>query len=247
MLTVNDRPTLEGARQVLVETLEDEGRLRNLAWIEHNRRRVDEASGGRIGYVYVPDTGVHGQNELVRQFRSQFTREGLIVDERFNNGGFGPDRMIELLNRPVSHYRAVRNGPDWQDPDVGHAGPKAMLINSWSGSGGDMFPWAFRQAGLGPLIGTRTWGGVIGISGAPGLIDGGGVTVPTHGTYDLEGNWVMEGYGVDPDVEVQNDPTSMARGEDPQLERAVAEVLRMLDESPPRRPAKPAYPVIPGN
>ncbi len=247
MLTVNDRPTLDGAREVLVEPLEDEGRLRNLAWIERNRQRVDEATGGRVGYVYVPDTGINGHNELVRQFRAQFNLQGMIIDERFNSGGFGPDRMIELLDRPTNHYRAVRNGPHWQDPFIGHGGPKVMLINSWSGSGGDMLPWAFRQAGLGPLIGTRTWGGVIGISGAPALIDGGFVTVPSHGTYDPEGNWVMEGYGVDPDIEVLNDPTSMARGEDPQLARAISEILKMLEENPPQRPEKPVHPVIPGN
>ncbi len=246
MLTVNDRPTSDGAREVLVETLASEGRLRNLAWIEAKRRRVEEATGGRVGYIYVPDTFIDGQNELVRQFRPQFHRDGLIVDERFNSGGFGPDRMIELLNRPLGHYRAVRHGPDWQDPFIAHHGPQAMLINAWAGSGGDMLPYAFRQAGLGPLIGTRTWGGVIGISGSPSLIDGGRLTVPTHGFYDLEGNWQIEGHGVDPDVEVLNDPTSTARGEDPQLERAIEEVLKMLEEDPPQRPAKPAYPVVPG-
>ena len=242
MLTVNDKPSPEGAREVLVETLDNEARLRNLAWIEAKRRRVEEASGGRIGYIFVPDTGILGHTELIRQFRSQFHLPGLIVDERFNNGGFTPNRMIELLNRPRNQYRAVRNEPDWPGPSVAHHGAMAMLINSWSGSGGDMFPYAFRAAGLGPLIGTRTWGGVIGLSGSPPLIDGGGVTVPTHGMYDLEGNWVIEGYGVDPDIEVLNDPVSLERGVDPQLERGIQEVLKMLEENPPTRPEKPPYP-----
>ncbi len=242
MLTVNDQPTTEGAREVLVKTLSSEYRLRNLAWIEAKRRRVEEASEGRIGYIFVPDTAILGHTELIRQFRSQFHLPGLIVDERFNNGGFTPDRLVELLNRPRNHYRAVRNEPDWPGPSIAHHGAQVMLINSWSGSGGDMFPYAFRAAGLGPLIGTRTWGGVIGIAGAPALIDGGGVTVPTHGMYDLEGEWVIEGYGVDPDIEVLNDPISMERGVDPQLERGIQEVLRLLEEDPHERPAKPAYP-----
>ncbi len=242
MLTVNSKPSMEGAREVLVETLGDEQRLRNLAWIEAKRKRVEEASGGRIGYVFVPDTAILGHTELIRQFRSQFHLPGLIVDERFNNGGFSPSRLIELLNRPRTHYRAVRNEPDSPGPSVAHHGAQVMLINSWAGSGGDMFPYAYRAAGLGPLIGTRTWGGVIGLSGSPALIDGGGVTVPTHGMYDLEGNWVIEGYGVDPDIEVLNDPVSLERGVDPQLERGIEEVLKMLEENPPSRPEKPPYP-----
>ena len=242
MLTVNDQPSFEGAREVLVETLGDEYRLRNLAWIEGKRKRVEEASDGRIGYIFVPDTGIQGHTELIRQFRAQYHRQGLIIDERFNNGGFTTSRMIELLNRPRTHYRAVRNEPDWPGPIIAHHGARVMLINSWAGSGGDMFPYAFRAAGLGPLIGTRTWGGVIGMSGNPGLVDGGGVTVPTHGMYDTDGKWVIEGYGVDPDIEVLNDPVSMERGEDPQLERGIEEVLKMLEANPPTRPEVPPYP-----
>jgi tricorn protease len=247
LLTVNDRPTFDGARELLVETLADERRLRHLAWIEKNRRRVAEATGGRVGYVYVPDTGFNGHTELIRQFRSQYLHDGLIVDERFNGGGFGPERMIELLDRPLFYYRAVRSEPDWQEPLLAHHGPKAMLINGWAGSGGDLLPFAFRHAGLGPLIGTRTWGGVIGLAGAPGLIDGGFVTVPTHGTYSADGEWIIEGYGVDPDVEVLNDPTSMAEGRDPQLDKAIEHILEELEKNPHRRPAKPAYPVDPGS
>jgi tricorn protease len=241
-LTVNDKPTMAGAREVLVETLDDEYRLRNLAWINEKRLMVEKATGGRVGYIYVPDTGTDGQTELVRQFVGQYTRDGLIIDERFNSGGQIPDRFIELLNRPLYSYWAVRDGLDWQWPPVANVGPKAMLINGWSGSGGDAFPLFFKKAGLGPLIGTRTWGGLIGLSGSPGLIDGGGVTVPTFGIYSLEGQWIVEGHGVDPDIEVVDDPGAMAKGGDPQLERAIKEVMRALEANPPKRPAKPPYP-----
>jgi len=242
LLTVNDKPTLEGARSVTVETLESEGRLRQLAWVEAQRQFVDRASGGRIGYIYVPDTGIGGQNELVRQFRGQWDKDGLIIDERFNSGGQIPDRFVEMLGRKVLNYWGVRDGKDWQWPVTAHTGPMAMLINGWSGSGGDCFPFYFRQAGLGPLIGRRTWGGLIGISGAPVLIDGGTVTVPTFGIYSTDGNWMIEGHGVEPDIEVMDDPALLIQGRDPQLERAVKEVSDALARNPPRPPAKPKYP-----
>jgi tricorn protease len=241
LLTVNAQPTMTGAREVLVDTLDDDYRLRNLAWIEGMRRKVEQATGGRVGYVYVPDTGTNGQTELVRQLRGQVATEGLIVDERFNSGGQIPDRFVELLNRPVYNYWAVRDGRDWQWPPVAHVGPKVMLMNGWSGSGGDCFPFYFREAGLGPLIGTRTWGGLIGISGTPGLIDGGGVTSPTFSIYSKKGEWIIEGHGVDPDIEVVDDPAKMVDGGDPQLDRAIAEVMRRLQANPPARPKRPAY------
>ncbi len=240
-LTVNDRPTLQGARQVLVKALAGEERLRYLNWVEKNRRRVEEASKGRVGYIYVPDTGTGGQNDLVRQFRGQIDKEGLIIDERFNSGGQIPDRFIELLDRPVLSYWAVRDGSDWQWPPVANFGAKVMLINGWSGSGGDAFPYFFREAGLGPLIGMRTWGGLIGISGVPALIDGGSVTVPTFRMYSPGGKWFAEGHGVDPDIEVVDDPGLMAKGQDPQLDRGIQEVLRRLAEKPSAKPKRPAY------
>ncbi len=241
VLTVNGKPAAEGARKVLVKTLSSEGELRQLEWIEASRKRVDEATGGRVGYIYVPSTGIDGQNELVRQFAAQFEKEGLIIDERFNSGGQIPDRFIELLNRKALSYWAVRDGKDWQWPPTGHFGPKAMLINGWSGSGGDCFPYYFKKAGLGPLIGTRTWGGLIGLSGSPSLIDGGMVTVPTFRMYSTSGEWFAEGHGVDPDIEVINDPGEMAKGRDPQLERAIQEVQRMLKEKPFTPPKRPPY------
>lgn len=242
LLTVNSKPSLKGARDVLVDTLDDETRLRNLAWIESNRRHVEEKSAGRVGYVYVPSTGIDGQTELHRMFVPQFRKEALIVDERFNNGGQIPTRFIEMLNRPITNYWAVRDGKDWQWPPTSHVGPKAMLINQWSGSGGDCFPYYFRQAGLGPLIGKTTWGGLIGISGAPGLIDGGVVTVPTFSFYDTDGNWAVENSGVAPDIEVVDDPSLMTDGGDPQLDRAIAEMLAALAGAGPPHPQRPKNP-----
>jgi tricorn protease len=192
--------------------------------------------------VYVPDTGQNGQNELVRQWRGQVHLAGMVIDERFNSGGQIPDRFVELLNRPLRNWWGVRDGHDWPWPPIAQQGPKAMLINGWSGSGGDCFPYYFKQSGLGPLVGQRTWGGLIGITGAPGLVDGGSVTVPTFGIYDLNGSWIIEGYGVDPDIEVVDDPTAMAKGGDPQLERAVDEVLKALERQSPPKPRKPVYP-----
>jgi tricorn protease len=241
-LTVNSRPTRDGATNVLVQTLGTEARLRNLAWIEANRRRVEEASDGQIGYIYVPNTGRDGQNELVRQYAGQFKKPGLIVDERFNSGGQIPDRFVELLGRKPENYWGVRHGQDWQSPGNAHNGSMAMLMNGWSGSGGDCFPYYFKKAGLGPLIGTRTWGGLIGITGAPELVDNGGVTVPAFGIYDMNGNWIIEGEGVSPDIEVVDDPAEFARGIDPQLERAIAEVQKDLRAHPPKEVKRAKYP-----
>ncbi len=229
-LMVNDKPSMTGARTVIVETMRDESRLRHLAWIEANRKRVDEATGGRAGYIYVRSTGIDGQNELVRQFSAQWDKDALIIDERFNSGGQIPDRFIELLNRKPLAYWAVRDGKNWQWPPIGHFGPKAMLINGWSGSGGDAFPDYFRKAGLGPLIGSRTWGGLIGITGAPDLIDGGNITAPTFRMYDPDGEWFKEGHGVDPDIEEPENLTELAKGRDNQLEKAIENILEQLKD-----------------
>jgi tricorn protease len=241
VLTVNGKPGMDGARDVLVETLDDETRLRHLAWIEANRKRVDDATGGKIGYVYVQSTGIDGQSELMRQFAAQFDRQGLIIDERFNSGGQIPDRFVELLNRKPLAFWAVRDGKVWQWPWMANFGPKVMLINGWSGSGGDAFPDYFRKAGVGPLIGTRTWGGLIGISGAPSLIDGGNVTVPTFRMYDPDGKWFREGHGVDPDIEVPEDYSQLAKGIDVQLERGITEVMRLLAATPSPMAKQPEY------
>jgi len=241
-LTVNKTASMTDAKKVLVEPIRSETRLRNLEWIEKNRKMVDKMSDGKIGYIYVPSTGMDGQHELVRMFYGQWNKEGLIIDERFNNGGQIPDRFIELLNRKPLAYFDVRDGKNWQWPPVAHFGPKAMLINGWSGSGGDAFPDYFRKSGLGPLIGTRTWGGLIGISGAPSLIDGGSVTVPTFRMYDPNGKWFKEGHGVDPDIEVKEDHSKLAKGEDAQIAKAVEYILDELKKKgsihPPAPPAE---------
>lgn len=239
-LTINSTPSTKGAQKVLVKTLGSESRLRHLEWIESNRKTVAEATDDRVGYIYVRSTGVDGQNELVRQFMAQFDKEGLIIDERFNSGGQIPDRFIELLNRKPLAYWAVRDGKTWQWPPAANFGPKAMLINGWSGSGGDAFPDYFRKTGLGPLIGTRTWGGLIGISGVPSLIDGGIVTVPTFRMYNPDGTWFKEGYGVDPDIEVKENPGELGQGTDAQLQKAIEWINNELKdyEGMPARPAK---------
>jgi tricorn protease len=239
LLTVNSKPEMAGARQVVVKTLTSEVDLRFLSWIEERRQTVDKATGGKVGYIYVQSTGVDAQNELVRQFMAQWRKEGLIIDERWNSGGQIPDRFIELLNRPMLAYWAVRDGQVWQWPPVAARGPMVMLINGWSGSGGDAFPNYFRDAGLGPLIGSRTWGGLIGISGVPPLVDGGVVTVPTFRMYDPKGEWFREGHGVEPDIAVPEDPAALAKGTDPQLQRAIKEVMDRVAKAP-KIPARPA-------
>ena len=239
-LTVNSNPNMKDAKTIIIKPLGSETRLRHLAWIETNRKRVDEASDGKVGYIYVRSTGRDGQNELVRQFYAQMNKEGLIIDERFNSGGQIPDRFIELLDRKPLAFWAVRDGKDWAWPPAGNFGAKVMLINGFSGSGGDAFPDYFRKRGLGPLIGTRTWGGLIGISGAPALIDNGNVTVPTFRMYDPNGDWFKEGHGVDPDIEVIEDFKSLAKGTDVQLEAGITEVMKLLKTNF-KTPKRPAY------
>ena len=240
-LTVNGEPSMEDARKVIVKTMSSEYRLRHLEWIEQNRKTVEEATNGKVGYIYVRSTGRDGQSELVRQFAGQWHMDGLIIDERFNSGGQIPDRFIELLNRKPLAYWAVRDGKNWQWPPVANFGPKAMLINGWSGSGGDAFPDFFKKRDLGPLIGSRTWGGLIGMTGSPSLIDGGMVTVPTFRMYDPDGTWFAEGHGVEPDIQVPENPTELAKGIDPQLIRAIEWVMQELEENPPKTPKPEPY------
>jgi len=244
-LTVSKKPSRDAdAREIVVTTLDLGGEiaLRYRAWVEDNRRFVAQQTDGRVGYIHVPNTGVDGQNELFRQFYGQIDRGALIIDERWNAGGQIPTRFIELLNRPRTNYWYRRDGKDWPWPPDSHQGPKCMLINGPSGSGGDAFPWYFRRAGLGPLIGGRTWGGLVGLSGNPGLIDGGYMSVPTFGFYETDGTWGVEGHGVDPDIPVVDDPAVMAKGKDPQLDRAIAEMLAALEAHPYRPPARPTPP-----
>ncbi len=243
-LTVADSAALddESSRDLVVKTLGSERGIRYRAWIEMNRAYVEEKTGGRVGYIYVPNTGVDGQNDLVRQFYGQLGKAALIIDERWNGGGQIPTRFIEMLNRPATNYWARRDGVDWTWPPDSQQGPKCMLINGLAGSGGDAFPAYFRQAGLGKLIGRRTWGGLVGISGNPGLIDGGYTAVPTFGYYERDGTWGIEGHGVDPDIEVIDDPALMFDGGDPQLDAAIAHMLEELQANPYVKPKRPAGP-----
>ncbi len=209
-------------RTVTVKTLASERKLRELAWVEDNRRKVDAASNGRIGYIYVPNTGAEGQNELVIQYRSQFNKDALVIDERFNTGGALGDRMVELLNRPPLVYFRARNSSDYPLPELAHRGPKAMIANGWSYSGGDGFPLLFKTAKVGPLIGTRTWGGLIGPGLSLPLINGGFISPAPQRVYTTNGEWAEGNEGVKPDIEIDNDPGQLARGTDQQLDAAVA-------------------------
>lgn len=242
-LTVSENPVMDDdARRVVVRTLSSESNLRFRDWIESNRRYVDERSGGKVGYIYVQNTQVAGQSDLVRQFFGQVHKPALLIDDRWNGGGQIPTRFIELLNRPRTNYWARRHGDDWPWPPDSHQGPKAMLINGLSASGGDMFPALFKQFGLGPLVGMRTWGGLVGISGNPQLIDGTGLNIPTFGYYRTDGTWGIEGHGVDPDLRVVDDPGIMATGRDPQIDAAVEYLLEELRRNPYTPPARPREP-----
>ncbi len=243
VITVSENAAMDDkAKDVVVKPIGNEAAIRYRSWVERNRQHVLEASGGKVGYIHVPDTGVNGQNELIRQFFGQRSMDALIIDDRWNGGGQIPNRFIELLNRPASNYWARRDGNDWPWPGDAHFGPKCMLINGRAGSGGDAFPAYFKAKGLGKLIGLRTWGGLVGISGNPVLIDGGTITVPTFGYYKLNGTWGIEGHGVDPDIQVYDDPGKMASGADVQLDAGVAQMLKELSERPYVKPQRPAYP-----
>ncbi len=228
-LTLNKRPSLEGARQVTIQPITDEVPLRYLDWVEKNRKRVAELSGGKLGYVHIPDMGPSGIYEFTKWFYPQLDRQGMVIDVRNNGGGNVSAWIIERLRREVL---AVTFARTWSHPSSYPGavvpGPMACILDEDSSSDGDIFPHMFRQAGLGPLIGKRSWGGVIGIAGRGPLLDGGSVSVPEFGFLSPKGEWIIEGHGVEPDVEVDNDPISLLAGRDPQLERAVEEVLKRL-------------------
>jgi tricorn protease len=233
-ITVSENSEIDDeARHVVIELLSSDSSLRYRAWVEANRAYVAERSDGRVGYVHVPDTGINGQTELVRQFNGQHGLDALIVDERWNGGGQDTHRFIELLNRPIVNYWVRRDGrAGFPAPSPSHYGPKCMLINESAGSGGDLFPYGFRYAGLGKLVGTRTWGGTIGMGRPPLLVDGGTVTYPAGAFYEADGTWGIEGHGVDPDIEVIDDPALMWDGGDPQLDAAIDLMLEEIEANP---------------
>jgi tricorn protease len=230
------------AHDISVVPTASEAGLRNLAWIEANRKKVDEISGGKLAYVYLPDTGIGGLTNFTRYFFAQTDKEGAVIDERFNSGGQAADYIIQVLGRQLLSYWAPRYGAIYRTPSGSILGPKVMLINEFSGSGGDAMPWYFHYTKLGPLVGKRTWGGLVGISGYPALMDGGTVTSPSFGFFSPSGQWSVENHGVPPDIEVDMDPKSVAAGHDPQLERAVEAAMAELKKNPPPQPHRPPYP-----
>ena len=240
-LTIADAADGQNSRKIRVKTLNSERKLRELAWAEDKRNLVDSVSDGRIGYIYVPNTGTEGLNELMQMYRAQYHKQALIIDERFNRGGQLGDRFVELLNRPPLNYFSSRNANDYPLPELAHRGPKAMLINSWSYSGGDGFPFLFKTAAVGPLIGTRTWGGLIGPGMRMSLINGGFISAPPQRVYDINGQWAEGNEGVKPNIPVLNNPGELARGNDQQLNHAVQLLLHEIDQLPPIK--VPDFPV----
>jgi tricorn protease len=243
-LNVAADATGAGARKVAVRPISSEANLRYLAWTAKNRATVDRLSGGRLAYVHIPDMSEDGMREFVKWYFGQVRKEGLIVDDRNNGGGNISQMVIERLRRVLLGTEFTRNVEfTGTYPQVVFNGPMACLLNENSASDGDIFPWMFRQAGLGPLIGKRSWGGVVGISGRGPLLDGGQTFVPEFGNADAKGQWAVEGHGVDPDIVIENDPASIIAGRDPQLERAVAEVLKAAEAKKAALPTRPAPPV----
>ena len=241
-MKVGPNPDGKDSREVTVVPLESEFALRNRAWEEDNRRKVDQLSGGKVAYVHVPDTAVGGYLNFNRFYFAQVGKEAAVIDERYNHGGEVADYIIDFLKRPLRNCAISREGEKFCSPLAQIYGPKTMIINEMSGSGGDALPWMFRQDKLGPLVGTRTWGGLVGIYNYPPLLDGGFVTAPRVAIYGLHGEWEVENRGIPPDIEVENDPAPVAAGHDPQLERAVQATLEALKKNPVVIPDHPAYP-----
>jgi tricorn protease len=249
-LTVNSKPSEDGSHTVQVKPISDENNLRELAWVESNRKKVDAASNGRIGYVYLPDMGGEGLNEFVKQYFPQIRKEGMIIDVRYNGGGFVDQLIFARLRRVLAGMGSNRNWESGTVPPVVFNGAMACVTNHYAASDGDIFSYYFKYYKLGPLIGERTWGGVRGIRGNIPLMDGGYITRPEAARYDLNSKWVIENHGVQPDIVVENRPDLVVKGQDPQLEKAIEVVMKEIQANPkklpPRPPDLPAYPEGPG-
>jgi tricorn protease len=241
-IRVGPQPDGTGSTVMQVVPIESEADLRNRFWVESNLRKVNDATDGKVAYVYVPNTSNEGHDYFKRYFFPQSGKEAIIIDERFNGGGSLADYIIDILRRPYLNYWATRYGEDIKAPNAAITGPKVMLINQYAGSGGDYLPWSFRKLGLGKLIGTRTWGGLVGILNFPVLMDGGFITAPNVAFWSEEG-WRIENEGVAPDIEVEQLPAEVAAGKDPQLDKAIQVVLEELKSHPPVKPVRPPYPV----
>jgi tricorn protease len=243
-LKINDKPSADGARTVVVRPIRSDMALRYLDFVETNRRKVYEATGGRCGYMHVPDTAISGMQNFAKGFYAQQDKDAMIVDERWNSGGFVPDFFVERLHRQLLGYAAPRDGEDQKIPAEAIYGPKVMLANEYSGSGGDAFPYFFREYGIGPIVGKRTWGGLVGINGGLPMIDGGQVTAPQVGFYGLKNGkseWIVENRGVSPDYDVDSRPDLVVAGHDPQLEKAIELIKQELAKNPPPHPSRPPY------
>jgi tricorn protease len=242
-LTVNAKPVREGARTYWIKPVRSELELMALDWVESRRQLVDRLSGGRIGYVYVPNTADDGHREFYKGIIAQTDKEAWIIDERYNGGGYDPAKMVDMLSRQVSSYWHSRGVRLQRDPIFALEGPKAMLINHYSSSGGDNFPYLFQVRKLGVLIGTRTWGGLVGYSWSPSLVDGPSFAVPMNGIVGKDGQWAVEGVGIYPDLEVYDRPEEIAKGNDPCIEAAVKHLLEQLQKTPPAKiPDNPVEP-----
>jgi len=239
-LTVNNKPTLEGARQVTVVPVANEQGLRTRAWVESNRRLVDKLSNGQLAYVHLPNTGQPGYTSFNRYYFAQQDKKGAIVDERFNGGGSAADYIIDVLQRDFDGYfnNVAGDRVPFTSPAAGIWGPKVMIINEMAGSGGDLMPYMFKRRKIGPLVGKRTWGGLVHTADTPPFVDGGSMIAPRGGFFGRDGKWAVENEGVGPDIDVENWPKDVIGGHDPQLERAVQEALRMLEEKPVNRAVK---------
>ena len=242
VLRVGADPAGAGAREITVVPVANELQLRHQAWVEDNRKLVDKLSGGKLAYVYMPDTGQGGLTSFTRYYFAQTDKQGLVLDERFNSGGQVADYVIEVLNRQLLGWWSPRFGAIYRSPAAAILGPKVMVINEMAGSGGDAMPWMFRSTKTGTLVGKRTWGGLVGIGQYPTLMDGGTVTAPNFGFFNPNNQWDVENKGVTPDVEIDMDPKTVAEGHDPQLERAVAIALQQLKEHPVPEPKRPEFP-----
>jgi tricorn protease len=240
LIRINKTPSLDGSRVVSVVPIASEDALRTRAWVEENRRMVDKLSGGKLAYVWLPNTAGPGYTSFTRYYYAQQDKDGAIIDERYNHGGMVADYIVNELDRKLMGYFAQRDGATSTSPTAGIYGPKVMIINESAGSGGDALPFYFKLRKIGPLVGTRTWGGLVGTLGIPSTIDGGGITAPSLAFYNLQGKWDVENIGVTPDIEVENTPAQAMKGHDAQLERAVQEGLRLLEQNPVKRVPRPA-------
>jgi tricorn protease len=239
-IRINDKPAMEGSRLITAVPIGAEWQLRTRNWIEDNRRKVDKMSGGRLAYVYLPNTSRAGYVNFNRYYFAQQDKQGAVIDERFNGGGSAADYFVDLMSRPLMNYFATRDGKAFTTPAAQIFGPKVMIINEWAGSGGDALPFYFRFRKIGPLIGKTTWGGLVGHHGGVDLIDGGFISSPNLAFYNIEGEWDVENEGVAPDIDVEMTPASVIQGKDPQLERAVEEALKLLEENPFKHMPRPA-------